>query len=101
MNDIKIVEATIDDDWEIRNVRYKTWLATYPSEKHEVTKEDVDSEFAKYPDTEEVRARLRNSHRKGYKDPNWRYYVAKNLTGTLICGKMTGNYGRETFFFSK
>jgi GNAT superfamily N-acetyltransferase len=87
-NNIRILEGNINDDWDIRNIRYKTWLATYPNVEHNVTVEDVESEFGKYSDIKERRRRLREDHKKGYEDPNWKYYVAKD--GDILIGFFIG-----------
>lgn len=94
MSNIQIFEGNIDEDWEIRNVRRKTWLATYPNEELGITVEDIESEFAKYPDTEEGRVKLREDHKKYYLDPNFKYLVAKE--GKEVIGFFIGKKSKDS-----
>lgn len=44
-NEIKIVVAKPEDIRAIREVQYKSWLATYPNEEYGVTIDDVEDKF--------------------------------------------------------
>lgn len=94
MSVIQIVEGIIDNDWDIRNVRYKTWRATYPNVELGITVDDIESEFAKYPDTEEGKAKLREDHKKYYADPNLKYLIAKD--GSEVVGFFLGKKSEKS-----
>lgn len=77
MSNIKIIEGGPENDWDIREIRRATWLDTYPNTEHGITVEDVESEFAQYPDTPEGRKRQLVAHRHFY-EGNTKYYMAKD-----------------------
>ncbi len=52
MNNIFITIAIPKDARKIREVQKKAWLATYPSETHEITRQDIESNFSN-PETNE------------------------------------------------
>lgn len=45
MEDIIITTPKVEDVWGIQNVYHKSWLATYPNEKHKITVSDIEHYF--------------------------------------------------------
>ena len=43
--EIKITKAVPDDAYQIQDVYYKTWLATYPNKEYGITEDDVEHRF--------------------------------------------------------
>ena len=86
-SDIQVVDATFEDDWGIRTVRHKTWLATYPNVEHGITVQDVESEFIA-DDTQEGKAAALEKHRPAYWDPTFKFVVAKD--GDEVVGFLIG-----------
>jgi ribosomal protein S18 acetylase RimI-like enzyme len=83
MTHIYIREALPDDAEAIRNVQYRTWLATYPNEVYGITKEDIEARFREDSDPEKARER-RKRYRQSLCVPPFRVWVA--LEGTALIG---------------
>lgn len=92
MDNIKIVDATPQDVFGIRDVQRITWIDTYPNPELGITKEDVESEFSK-DDTEEGKRKI-ESWNKRYSDPNQHRWIAKNgekIVGFCVAYKEESN----------
>lgn len=87
MKEIKIIQGTPNDDWDIRNLRRATWFDTYPNEEFGVTVEDVESEFVKTA-TEEGRKKSFEEHKGAYSDPNFTCILARD--GDKLVGFLMG-----------
>jgi ribosomal protein S18 acetylase RimI-like enzyme len=92
--EIQIIQATINDYREIREMTRITWMDTYPNVEAGITREDVESEFLT-DDTKEGRKR-QEARLLRYVDPTWVHYVAKNdnkIVGFFI-GRKEADFNR-------
>jgi ribosomal protein S18 acetylase RimI-like enzyme len=84
---IEIVEAIPEDARAIREVQYKTWLATYPNEEHGITEDDVHDRFSGSFDDEKIKER---EERIKNISEGQKYFVAKSegqVVGFAISSK--------------
>lgn len=76
MSNVIIIDAVAKDAEAIREVSRVSWIATFPSVEHGITKEDIEHRFAFK--TIEDKEKLLEDRRKKIADPFWHYWVAKD-----------------------
>jgi ribosomal protein S18 acetylase RimI-like enzyme len=85
---IEIKQATPDDVFGISEVQKESWLATYPNEKYDITKEDILSEDFHSKGRIEKRIEIIKD-----KNSNTKFFVAKHnekIVGYCCAQKMEG-----------
>lgn len=91
--EIEIIDGGTQNDWDIREIRHATWLATYPNEEYGITVEDIESSFSEFPDTPEGRQRQLEAHRPFY-EGDVKYFMAKD--GEKFVGFFIGRKGEDS-----
>jgi ribosomal protein S18 acetylase RimI-like enzyme len=75
MEDIRIVQPTIEDALGTIEVQYKSWLATYPNEKLGITIDDIEDRYKGAFSGEKLKKREKVIANLG---PNEKYVIAKD-----------------------
>jgi ribosomal protein S18 acetylase RimI-like enzyme len=87
MQQIHIREAHPNDVDAIRDVQYRTWIATYPNDVYGITRADIEARFREDPaaDPKVAQERRARSRRLLFNPPfhSWVALVATSLVG--IC----------------